>query len=245
MAYLELSGVRTYFDDVGDGQSIVLLHGWGQSAEMWSNIKDTLALYSRVIIPDLPGFGKSGTPLDDWGIKEYSLWLQSFLKALGIQNPNIMGHSFGGVIGLSYSNLEQVDTLFLYSSAPCVVRRSIFTILNIVIIKTVQHIFPTFLYYAQCRFLHPQNYTNFVECSRVRAMRMLTIYTKKNADIKGPFQTKKILTISGTKDWIVSEKRCKESANELGAKRYVITGAGHFAHITHRAEFLSLIGINE
>ena len=99
-----------------DSQCIVLLHGWGQNIEMMKMIGDMFQKTNRIIILDLPGFGQSGEPKHVWSLDDYVECLNQLLKKLKVNNPIIIGHSFGGKIGLLYSSKYNVLKLVCLAS---------------------------------------------------------------------------------------------------------------------------------
>lgn len=100
----------------GDGeQDVVLLHGWGQNIEMMNFIGAKLNNV-RVTIMDLPGFGESEEPDKSKNVEEYADWLYKFNEILGITNPIIIGHSFGGRIAVKYASKYQVEKLVLLAT---------------------------------------------------------------------------------------------------------------------------------
>ena len=101
-----------------NGKNIVLLHGWGQNIEMMEPLGNNLSDF-HITILDLPGFGKSSEPTKALTIYEYKDILKEFLTNLKIDNPIIMGHSFGGRIAIIYASSESVEKLVLFGS-PCV-----------------------------------------------------------------------------------------------------------------------------
>ncbi len=105
-----------------NGQAIVLLHGWGQNIEMMKPVGDSLT-DNDVIIIDLPGHGKSEEPKDIWSLKDFAQMVYELLKSLNIQNPILIGHSFGGKISLLYSSMYQVKKLIVFGS-PFKVRKN-------------------------------------------------------------------------------------------------------------------------
>lgn len=81
--------------------SLLLLHGWGGTQKSLMPLATMLSFYADCYIPDLPGFGKSSKPPDSWGIYEYADCLKEFIHLAGIDEPvQLVGHSFGGAIGL-------------------------------------------------------------------------------------------------------------------------------------------------
>lgn len=108
-----INDVNVNYIDYGnkEGTPIVLLHGWGQNIEMMKGIGDNFQTTNRIIIIDLPGFGKSEEPKYAWSLDEYVLLLEQFLNKLEVSNPIVIGHSFGGKIGLLYSSKNKVSKL--------------------------------------------------------------------------------------------------------------------------------------
>jgi len=98
------------------GKAIVLLHGWGQNIEMMKSVGDQFQKTHRIVIPDLPGFGKSEEPKYPWELEEYVKTIEEFLTKLKVSNPIIIGHSFGGKIGLLYASRNKVNKLICLAS---------------------------------------------------------------------------------------------------------------------------------
>ena len=86
-----------------DKQTVVLLHGWGQNIEMMKPVGDRLE-NCDVIIIDLPGHGKSEEPKEIWLLTDFVDMIHELLTSLKIQNPILIGHSFGGKLSLLYAS---------------------------------------------------------------------------------------------------------------------------------------------
>lgn len=86
---------------------LLFLHGWGLSAEAYRDSLNALSREYRVIAPDLPGFGKSSNPKYVWDAHDYAKFTVAFAQQLNIQDVHVVGHSFGGGIGLAVAALEQ------------------------------------------------------------------------------------------------------------------------------------------
>lgn len=95
---------------------IVLLHGWGQNIEMMNMLGEAFKDEYRIIVLDLPGFGKSGEPSDGINVTDFANILHELLIKLSIENPIIIGHSVGGRIGIMYASMYDVEKLVLLSS---------------------------------------------------------------------------------------------------------------------------------
>lgn len=103
----------------GEGNDIVLLHGWGQNIEMMRPIGDIFQNRFRITILDFPGFGESEEPKEAWTIEDYELMLEEFLKKVNVKKPIVIGHSFGGRVAIRYSARNPISKLVLFGS-PCI-----------------------------------------------------------------------------------------------------------------------------
>ena len=103
----------------GDGSPVLLLHGWGASAELFVPVFDGLVAGRRLIAPDLPGFGKTASPPEPWSVHGYADWAVSLLERLGVERCDVIGHSNGGRIGivLAADHPARVRRLVLTDSA--------------------------------------------------------------------------------------------------------------------------------
>jgi len=99
-----------------DGKSIVLLHGWGQNTKMMDPLGKALADDFYITNIDLPGFGQSDEPKTELSIAEYYEIIKELLTNLKINNPIIIGHSFGGKIAIYYAAKAPVQKLILLAS---------------------------------------------------------------------------------------------------------------------------------
>ena len=116
---MEINSVNVNYIQYGEGKDIVLLHGWGQNIEMMKPIGDRLAKHFKITIIDLPGYGGSTEPTYPWEVSGYVEMLKVLFDNLKIDNPILIGHSFGGRIAIIYSSRYAVEKLVLLG-APCI-----------------------------------------------------------------------------------------------------------------------------
>lgn len=115
--YFIHNNLNVYYEKLGIGKPIILLHGWNASNIIYKKIIDKLTTKYSVYIIDLPGFGKSINLEKDYTLDDYVIFLKSFIEELNISNPILIGHSFGGRIIIRYSNNNYVDKIVLIDSA--------------------------------------------------------------------------------------------------------------------------------
>ncbi len=115
--YKRIKDVDINYIDYGEGKNtIVFLHGWGQNIEMMKPVGDKLQKNNRIIIVDLPGFGETKEPNTIWTMYDYADAIKEFLTELKIDNPIMVGHSFGGKISLIYASKYKTEKLILFGS---------------------------------------------------------------------------------------------------------------------------------
>ena len=117
--FKKIKNIKINYKQYGNGSDIVLLHGWGQNIEMMKPLGDNFSKDYRVTIIDLPGFGLSSEPDYAYTVFDYTEIVHELLTLLKIDNPIIMGHSFGGRIAIIYASKYKVNKLVLFGS-PCV-----------------------------------------------------------------------------------------------------------------------------
>jgi pimeloyl-ACP methyl ester carboxylesterase len=82
---------------------IVLLHGFLESANMWSDLSTRLSKNYRVLCPNLPGFGNTSISNSPISIDSLAVTLKKWLDIHHISKCILMGHSLGGYITLSFA----------------------------------------------------------------------------------------------------------------------------------------------
>ncbi|MDQ3952065.1 MAG: alpha/beta hydrolase [Actinomycetota bacterium] len=86
--------------DLGSGEPVVVLHGWGGRIESMAPVIHCLASSRRVLALDLPGFGESPAPADAWGTPDYAAFVSDVLVSAGVERADFVGHSFGAKTSL-------------------------------------------------------------------------------------------------------------------------------------------------
>ena len=100
----KINKIDTNYLDEGNGQNILILHGWGSSIPVMKNMFNHLNKNNRVVILDLPGFGETEEPKESWNLNNYVDFIIEFMKDLKIKKPIIIGHSFGGRIAIKLAS---------------------------------------------------------------------------------------------------------------------------------------------
>ena len=125
--FIEVDGLRIFYEVEGVGETVVLLHGWGGQAVSFKPVFDYLVSGYKAYALDLPGFGSSDLPPCPWGADDYALFVSAFFTKLGVSKASIIAHSFGGRIAivLAAKHPEKVNKLILVDSAGIKPRRTL------------------------------------------------------------------------------------------------------------------------
>lgn len=133
-----LEKINLSFYRLGRGdETIVFLHGWGASKEKLLPLGKALSKRKwQVLIPDLPGFGKSSLPPKPWGVSDYADFIvKTISKLYGKKKVYLFGHSFGGRLAIKIASLypNKISGIILCGSAgisrPSFLKRSFFLVL--------------------------------------------------------------------------------------------------------------------
>jgi pimeloyl-ACP methyl ester carboxylesterase len=93
--------VQLYYEDVGKGSPVLLIHGFGTSTYTWRYIAPELARTHRVIAVDLKGFGQSDKPFDErYSVVDQAELITQLIEDLDLRDLTLVGHSYGGGISL-------------------------------------------------------------------------------------------------------------------------------------------------
>lgn len=98
-----MSGIE--FFEKGQGQPIVLIHGFCEIAEMWNDFSNSLSKDFRIICPNLPGMGNSKLAQANLSMEEIAVQLENWMEEEGILDPIVIGHSLGGYVTLALTEL--------------------------------------------------------------------------------------------------------------------------------------------
>lgn len=146
-----ISGLNINYQLSGQGRDVLLLHGWGVDAVVMEPLRLHLAESCRAVSLDLPGFGDSSAPKDVWGVNEYADFVESFIDELGLVQPVIIGHSFGGRLAIILGSRGKAGKLILVDSAGVLPKRGFDYYCRVYSYKIAKKIFslPIFRNYAE------------------------------------------------------------------------------------------------
>jgi len=118
-SFIELEGRRTHYLQAGNGEPLILIHGYFYNSYLWAENIAALAEYFTVYAPDLWGLGYSFREPLEYGYPLYAEQVQCFMDALGIERAHLMGQSMGGgtAVLFAVNNPDRVGRLVLIDPA--------------------------------------------------------------------------------------------------------------------------------
>jgi len=100
MAIAHINGTELFYECVGDGPPLLLIHGLGSSGDDWAFQREQFAARHRLLLVDLRGSGRSAKPPGPYSIAGFADDLWCLLERLGIVRTDVLGFSLGGSVAL-------------------------------------------------------------------------------------------------------------------------------------------------
>ena len=107
-----------YYTVEGEGNPIVLLHGFLESGKIWDSFSTEFGKRRQIINIDLPGHGASGVIAEEHSMELMAEAVLHVLKELNLEKVDLLGHSMGGYVALAFleKNPEMVRKIILMNS---------------------------------------------------------------------------------------------------------------------------------
>lgn len=254
-----------HYHDAGTGEVVIPIHGGGPGATGWSNWSRNLdALVDagyRVIVPDTPGFGKSGPIVTDQPMPLLNAWaIKGLMDQLGIDRAHLVGNSLGGTSALFFAleYPERLDRMVLMGCSglgksvmqpvPTEGIRRLGSVFEEPTMDVLRHMLDIFVYdtesitdeLVQARYEammnRPEHLTNMVESSAHPGVLVMDL-TARLSQI-----SHKTLVTAGRDDRFVPlDLALKLLWNLPNADLHVFSQCGHWAQWEHAESFNRLL----
>jgi len=99
------NGTTIHVRSGGTGPAVLLLHGYGETGDMWAPMAVDLANDHTVVVPDLRGMGLSAKPSDGFDKKTQAADMIGVLDQLGIERADLVTHDIGNMVGYAFAAL--------------------------------------------------------------------------------------------------------------------------------------------
>src|SRR6185312_9384599 len=101
--FAKVNGVRLHYLTAGQGDPVILLHGYAQTSHMWLPLIAELAKTRTVIAPDLRGFGQSAKPAGGYEKASMAQDIHALAASLGYKRIRLCGHDIGLMVAYAYA----------------------------------------------------------------------------------------------------------------------------------------------
>jgi len=154
MSQVVIEGILTNYQVFGDGkETLLILPGWKRSISEWAIVAKSLSSKYKVVLLDLPGFGATTLPKSTFGVFEYADFVKSFLIKIKIDKCVVLGHSFGGRLGIILATDEKIVDKLILVDAGGIEKKSLYA-KSMSVLKSVAG--PVF--YGIAGFIQAQNW---------------------------------------------------------------------------------------
>ena len=244
---LTIGAITSRYEEVGSGPPVIILHGWGGTIESVKPIVQCLGRDYTTFALDFPGFGESTQPPDTWGVQDYAGWLIDAMDRLGCERAHILGHSFGGRVGIALAARfpARVERLILVDAAG--IRPALGTAVRLRVraFKGLRSLLgvipiPAWRERALTRLRTSFGSADYREANAMRAIFVRVV----NEDLRPLLPAIEVptLLVWGERDEDVPVAYGRLMAEEIpDARLEVLPGAGHFSYMDRLPQFCRVV----
>ncbi|MCS7061162.1 MAG: alpha/beta hydrolase [Anaerolineae bacterium] len=120
-SFVDVNGLKAHYTRAGrrDKPALVLAHGFSDDGLCWTPVAEALQADYDIIMVDARGHGKSEGPEQGYGSAEQAGDLAGAIRALGLRQPAVLGHSMGAMTALALAGLyPDVPSMILLEDPP-------------------------------------------------------------------------------------------------------------------------------
>ncbi len=245
-----INGIDINYIDKGEGDCILMLHGWGSNANLYNSQIDILKAKYRVIALNFPGCGGSKEPHTPFCVDDYADFVLDFLKSLDINKVTLIGHSLGGRVIIKLMSRKDlpidVNKIVLIDSAgikpvgqgKVTMKTRIYKVLRALLgNKLVKTICPSGINWLKTKF-GSEDYKNATPMMRDTLVKVV------NEDLSDllKYNEKDTLLIWGRNDTATPVKDGQQMEKEMKKSALiVIENAGHYPFLEQQYQFNRII----
>lgn len=233
---INIDGLNIEYTEMGQGQEVLLLHGWGSSFDVYNGIMNTLKDRCRLIALNFPGCGNSDTMHSPWNLDDYCNFVMKFIKLLNLNNPILIGHSHGGrvILKLTASGMLNPPKIILLDSAGLIPKKSLKQKLRAKSFKAIKTVLslPVVKNYSEDLLNKARRHYGSADYNAAPEVLRKTMVSLVNTDLRDILHQIKCptLLIWGENDTATPLSDAKIIESKISdAGLCVIKGAGHYS----------------
>ncbi len=250
----------TNYHDVGEGFPLLLAHGSGPGVSAWANWRLVIPILSktrRVLAPDFVGFGYTDRPEGlSLNMKTWVKQLVDFMDALGLEQVDIVGNSFGGglAINMALDYPERIRKIVLMGSmgVSFPITKGLDDVWGYTpSVENMKRMIGTFVYnsaiatddLAKMRYeasVEPGFQESFSSMFPAPRQQWVESMARKDEEIKTI--NKPTLIVHGREDQVIPVENSYRLINLIdNAQLHIFGHCGHWTQIEHSEEFAHLV----
>lgn len=244
--FIDIEDIKLCYEVQGEGEPVLILHGWGCSKDTVQSITEHIAKTHRAYALDMPGFGETPPPNEIFGIEQYTQVVEKFCRKLNIENPILIGHSFGGRISILFSSRNQTSKVMLVDAAGIVPKRTLKYHIKVRSYKIYKKLLPLFVgkQEAERRIEERRNRSGSADYRAAQGIMRAVFVKIVNEDLKYVMPKIKAptLMIWGELDTAtpLSDARTMEKLIK-GSGVAVMKGCGHYSFLDNPRQFFAIV----
>lgn len=246
--FIDIEDIKLCYEVQGEGEPVLILHGWGCSKDTVQSITEHIAKTHRAYALDMPGFGETPPPNEVFGIEQYTQVVEKFCRKLNIENPILIGHSFGGRISILFSSRNQTSKVMLVDAAGIVPKRTLKYHIKVRSYKIYKKLLPLFVgkQEAERRIEERRNRSGSADYRAAQGIMRAVFVKIVNEDLKYVMPKIKAptLMIWGELDTAtpLSDARTMEKLIK-GSGVAVMKGCGHYSFLDNPRQFFAIVDV--
>lgn len=246
---INIDGYDINYIDEGEGDAILLLHGWGSNLKSFLSFTDLLKKKYRTIAIDYPGFGESSDLKRSFSVDDYTDIVVKFLCSLSIKKIILLGHSYGGRIILKLNNRDNlpfaIEKNILIDAAGLKDKKDLMTQTKIATFKTLKKIANLLPVDEKVKKdLEKELKQKFGSSDYANSPKVLqeTLVKAVNEDLTYCLKNmRETLLIWGDKDTVTPMWMAKKMESEIKNSGLVVLNGGHFSYIDDLVKFIRVL----
>jgi pimeloyl-ACP methyl ester carboxylesterase len=243
MPYCSVLNTRLYYEEEGQGDPMILVHGAAQDTLCWRFAVPYLSKHFRTIAIDLPGHGKSDRAPQGiiQRIEDYARFINGFIDERGLGQVLLVGHSMSGgnVLQASLNRPDQVKAAIPVDGAGMTLKAAVSysdELLELITVNPYDYWETNFQ--ALCSHRTPDERKQLIalEAKRIPAEIILgDLHAYTSFDIRDKVKqiSVPVILITGGDDWSCTPDNVRHTARMLECPKAleVLPGVGHFPHM--------------
>lgn len=247
---IEIDGLKMHYSESGpeNAPAVLLMHGWGCNHSTVASIENFLNRKLHVFNVDLAGHGQSDEPSGVWGIEDYTVQMEKFIKSLDIESPILIGHSFGGRISiLMASRHPEIRKVILVDSAGIKPKRKPKYYLKVYSFKMMKKLLPLILgkKRGEAKIAEMRNKAGSADYNNSSPVMKAVMSKCVNEDLKSVMPAIKASTLliwgdNDTATPLSDAKTMEKLIPDAGLVSF--PGCGHYSFLDNPSGFRAVVG---